>query len=92
MIAYSIACQSFHIFFIVNGEISDLVWEHWKKIGSGFKCKYRYEGKSGGATHLKEHLAHRDKDIKNCPFVPLEVKTFFASELDNTKKIEEVIR
>lgn len=70
----------------------DLVWEHWKKIGSGFKCKYRHEAKSGGATHLKEHLAHRDKDIKNCPFVPPEVKTFFASELDKTKKKEEAIR
>jgi hypothetical protein len=53
----------------------------------GFRCKYCYEAKSGGdATSLKEHLAHREKDVKNSPSVPHDVKTYFATELDNTKQ------
>jgi hypothetical protein len=39
-----------------------------------FRCKYCYEAKSGGdATSLKEHLAHREKDVKNSPSVPVGV-------------------
>jgi hypothetical protein len=38
---------------------------------------------------LKNYLAHRGKDVKNCPSVPLEVKSLFAGELDKTKEKEE---
>jgi hypothetical protein len=52
-----------------------------------FRCKYCYEAKSGGdATSLKEHLAHREKDVKNSPSVPHDVKTYFATELDTQSK------
>jgi len=58
---------------------ADPVWEHGEKIGSGWKCKYCREPKAGGgATRLKEHLAHRGNDVKDCPSVPKEVKAFFA--------------
>ena len=64
----------------------DLVWEHGQKIRGGFKCKYCREEKSGGgATRFKEHLAHRGKDVKDCPSVPAEVKAFFSEQLDRNK-------
>jgi len=64
----------------------DLVWEHGKKIRGGFKCKYCREEKSGrGATRFKERLAHRGKDVKDCPSVPAEVKAFFSEQLDRNK-------
>jgi len=66
---------------------ADQVWEHGEKIGSGWKCKYCREAKAGGgATRLKEHLAHRGNDVKDCPSVPKEVKAFFARELDKIKE------
>jgi len=66
---------------------ADPVWEHGEKIGSGWKCKYCREPKAGGgATRLKEHLAHRGNDVKDCPSVPKEVKAFFARELDKIKE------
>ena len=50
----------------------------WPKGRGGFKCKYcREEKGGGGATRFKEHLAHRGKDVKDCPSVPTEVKEFF---------------
>lgn len=60
-------------------------------IGSGSRCKHCREAKSdGSATCLKNYLAHRGKDdVKNCPSVPLEVKSLFAGELDKTKEKEE---
>jgi hypothetical protein len=49
----------------------DRVWLHREKVGVGFKCKYCRETKSGGGgTRLKEHLAHRGKNVKKCPSVP----------------------
>jgi len=39
----------------------------------------------GGTTRFKEHLAQRGKDVRECPSVPLEVKTFFNRELDKVK-------
>jgi hypothetical protein len=54
------------------GEMLYLVWEHSEKIGYGFWYKYCHETKSGGgANRLKEYLAHRGKDVKNCPYVSL---------------------
>lgn len=59
-------------------------------IGSGSRCKYCREAKSdGSAACLKNYLAHRGNDVKNCPSVPLEVKSLFAGELDKTKEKEE---
>jgi hypothetical protein len=59
-------------------------------IGSGSRCKHCREAKSDGSvTCLKNYLAHRGKDVKNCPSVPLEVKSLFAGELDKTKEKEE---
>ena len=64
----------------------DVVWEHGQKVGGGFKCKYcREEKGGGGATRFKEHLAHRGKDVKDCPSVPTEVKEFFREQLDRNK-------
>ena len=53
----------------------DLVWEHGEKIGIGFKCKYcRVEKGGGGATRLKENLAHQEKNVGYYPNVPKQVK------------------
>ncbi|XP_039812046.1 uncharacterized protein LOC120675023 [Panicum virgatum] len=58
----------------------------WPKGRGGFKCKYcREEKGGGGATRFKEHLAHRGKDVKDCPSVPTEVKEFFSEQLDRNK-------
>jgi hypothetical protein len=44
--------------------MSDIVWEYGEKVGTGFKCKYYRETKSGGGdTRLKEHLTHRSASI-----------------------------
>jgi len=68
-------------------ENHDLVWEHGDKVGIGFKCQYcRIEKGGGGATRLKEHLAHRGKNVRYCPNVPKEVKEFFGLELDRNKQ------
>jgi len=68
-------------------ENHDLVWEHGDKVGIGFKCKYCcIEKGGGGATRLKEHLAHRGKNVRYCPNVPKEVKEFFGLELDRNKQ------
>ena len=57
----------------------DPVWEHGQKYKSGFICKYCRETKSGGgATRFREHLAQWGHDVKDCPSVPQEVKTFFV--------------
>jgi GrpB-like predicted nucleotidyltransferase (UPF0157 family) len=65
----------------------DLVWEHGEKIGIGFKCKYcRVEKGGGGATRLKEHLAHRGKNVRYCPNIPKEVKEYFGLQIDNNKQ------
>jgi hypothetical protein len=65
----------------------DIVGEDGEKIGQDLKCKYCHEGKNGGsATCFMEHLAHQKKDAMNYPFVPLEIKKFFAGELDKTKE------
>jgi len=64
----------------------DPVWEHGEKRGSGFKCKYCGTSKSGGgATRFKDHLAHRGRDVIDCPSVPPAVKNFFISDLDKIK-------
>ncbi|KAJ1259661.1 hypothetical protein BS78_10G173100 [Paspalum vaginatum] len=64
----------------------DPVWEHGQKYKGGFVCKYCREQKSGGgATRFKEHLAHRGHDVRDCPSVPPEVKSFFIQQLDNNK-------
>jgi hypothetical protein len=53
----------------------DRVWLHEEKVGVGFICKYCRETKSeGGGTRLKEHLAHRGKNVKKCPSVPPDIK------------------
>jgi hypothetical protein len=68
------------------GDNKDLVWEHGEKIGIGFKCKYcRIQKGGGGATRLKEHLAHRGKNIMYCPSVPKEVKEYFGLDIDKTR-------
>ena len=65
----------------------DLVWKHGEKIGIGFKCKYCcVEKGGGGATRLKEHLAHREKNVRYCPNVPKEVKEYFGLQIDNNKQ------
>jgi len=52
-------------------QMVDPVWEHGEKVGNGWKCKYCHEQRNGGgATRLKEHLAQRGKDAKDCPSVP----------------------
>ena len=62
------------------------MWEHGEKRGNGWKCNYCHQQRNGGgATRLKEHLAQRGKDAKDCPSVPLEVKTFFNRELDRIR-------
>ncbi|KAJ1270708.1 hypothetical protein BS78_06G072600 [Paspalum vaginatum] len=64
----------------------DPVWDHGQKYKGGFVCKYCREQKSGGgATRFKEHLAHRGHDVRDCPSVPPEVKSFFIQQLDNNK-------
>ena len=71
----------------------DVVWEHGQKVGGGFKCKYcREEKGGGGATRFKEHLAHRGKDVKDCPSVPTEVKQFFSEQLDRNKVRAKAIK
>jgi hypothetical protein len=60
---------------------------HREKVGAGFKCKYCRETKSGGGgTRLKEHLAHRGKNVKKCPSVPLGIKAYFQLDIDKTKE------
>ena len=67
-------------------QMVDPVWEHGEKVGNGWKCKYCHEQRNGGgATRLKEHLAQRGKDAKDCHSVPHEVKTFFNRELDRIR-------
>ena len=62
------------------------MWEHGEKRGNGWKYNYCHQQRNGGgATRLKEHLAQRGKDAKDCPSVPLEVKTFFNRELDRIR-------
>ena len=65
----------------------DRVWLHGEKVGAGFKCKYCRETKSGGGgTRLKEHLAHRGKNVKKCPSVPPDIKIYFQLDIDKTKE------
>ncbi|PWZ24850.1 hypothetical protein Zm00014a_031037 [Zea mays] len=65
----------------------DRVWLHGEKVGAGFKCKYCRETKSGGGgTRLKEHLAHRGKNVKKCPSVPPDIKAYFQLDIDKTKE------
>ncbi|PWZ44710.1 hypothetical protein Zm00014a_021525 [Zea mays] len=65
----------------------DRVWLHGEKVGAGFKCKYCRETKSGGGgTRLKEHLAHRGKNVKKCPYVPPDIKAYFQLDIDKTKE------
>jgi hypothetical protein len=62
---------------------------HGEKVGTDFKCKYCREKKSrGGGTRLKEHLAHRGKNVKKCPSVPPDIKAYFQLDIDkaNEKK------
>jgi hypothetical protein len=64
----------------------DRVWLHGEKVGAGFKCKYCRETKSGGGgTRLKEHLTHRGKNVKKCPSVPPDIKTYFQLDIDKCK-------
>jgi hypothetical protein len=43
--------------------------------------------------NLKEHMAHRGTNEKNCPSVPPNVKTYFQCDLNNTKeKKKEMIQ
>jgi hypothetical protein len=68
----------------------DRVWLHGEKVGTGFKCKYCRETKSGGGgTRLKEHLAHRGKNVKKCPSVPPDIKAYFQLDIDKTKEKKE---
>ncbi|WVZ48857.1 hypothetical protein U9M48_000257 [Paspalum notatum var. saurae] len=72
--------------FVHEQTMVDPVWEHGQKYKGGFICKYCRETKSGGgATRFKEHLAHRGHDVKDCPLVPKEVKTFFIEQLAKNK-------
>ncbi|PWZ30071.1 hypothetical protein Zm00014a_020992 [Zea mays] len=65
----------------------DRVWLHGEKVGACFKCKYCRETKSGGdGTRLKEHLAHRGKNVKKCPSVPPDIKAYFKLDIDKTKE------
>ncbi|AQK95809.1 hypothetical protein ZEAMMB73_Zm00001d011127 [Zea mays] len=65
----------------------DRVWLHGEKVGAGFKYKYCRETKSGGGgTRLKEHLAHRGKNVKKCPSVPPDIKAYFQLDIDKTKE------
>jgi hypothetical protein len=65
----------------------DRVWLHGEKVGACFKCKYCRETKSGGGgTRLKEHLAHRGKNVKKCPSVPPDIKAYFQLDIDKTKE------
>lgn len=49
----------------------------WVEDWVDFRCKYCHEAKSrGGAPFLKEHLAHREKDVKNSSFVPHVIKAY----------------
>jgi hypothetical protein len=65
----------------------DRVWLHGEKVGAGFKCKYCRETKSeGGGTRLKEHLAHRGKNVKKCPSVPPDIKAYYQLDIDKTNE------
>jgi hypothetical protein len=35
---------------------------------------------------LKEHLIHRGKNVKKCPYVPLDIKAYFQLDIDKTKE------
>jgi hypothetical protein len=73
--------------YVLVGDMSDLVWQHREKVVKGFKCKYCRETKSGrGGTWLKEHLIHRGKNVKKCPYVPLDIKAYFQLDIDKTKE------
>jgi hypothetical protein len=55
----------------------DRVWQHGETISVGFKCKYCRETKSrGGGSRLKEHLAHRGKNVNKCPSIPPDINAY----------------
>jgi hypothetical protein len=57
------------------------------KRSGWFKFKYcNWETGGGGATRFKEHLAHKVKDVKDCPSVPPDVKQYFIAELERIKE------
>jgi len=66
--------------------MADIVWQHSRKVGSGFKCNYcgREKG-GGGATRFKQHLAHRGSDVADCPSVPPDVKAYFRAAIVETQ-------
>jgi protein-disulfide isomerase len=68
------------------GDMPDLIWDQGEKVGTSFKCKYCREMKSNrGVTQLKEHLAHRGKNVQKCPFVLSNIKTYFQHDIYKTK-------
>jgi len=63
----------------VNGGASGPSVGAWREDRLRLEVQVLREPKAGGgATRLKEHLAHRGNDVKDCPSVPKEVKAFFA--------------
>lgn len=65
----------------------DEVWDHGEKRGNGFWCKHcKLEKAGGGATRLKEHLAHRGKNVARCKSVPPDVKEYWQRALDRIKE------
>ena len=71
----------------MSGRDRDVVWEHGENLYPGWRCNYcRTQKGGGGATRLKQHLAHRGAEVVHCRNVPPDVRDFFQRELDRAKK------
>jgi hypothetical protein len=66
--------------------MTDIVWKYGEKVGTGFKCKYCREMKSGGG-HAQMH-AHITTSIPMCYFCFVDKYLFivlvFLANVSNT--------
>ena len=70
------------------GRKKDEIWEYAeeKSTHGHFECKFCKLSFSGGATRIKEHLAGRSPNIRDCEYVPPDVRVKARSKVENIKK------
>ena len=71
----------------MSGRDKDVVWEHGEIFYLEWRCKYCNTQKAGGgATRLKQHLAHRGAEVVHCRNVPLDVREYFQRDIEKARK------
>ena len=71
----------------MSGRDKDIVWEHGENFYPGWRCKYCNTQKAGGgATRLKQHLAHRGAEVVHCRNVPPDVREYFQRDIEKARK------